>query len=92
KRYYGNFDKVMNRIEEVYEKDQMRAFQSPLRGDEIMRLLNIKPSPLVGKIKHDIEEAILDGVIPNEYGAARAYFDTLVEKYKDEIAAVTRAS
>lgn len=92
KRYYGNFDKVMNRIEEVYEKDQMRAFQSPLRGDEIMTLLNIKPGPLVGKIKHDIEEAILDGIIPNEYDAARAYFDTLMDKYKDEIAAVTRAS
>ncbi|MCF7796396.1 MAG: CCA tRNA nucleotidyltransferase [Lentisphaeria bacterium] len=92
KRYYGNFDKVMTRIEEVYEKDQMRAFQSPLRGDEIMTLLNIRPGPLVGKIKHDIEEAILDGVIPNEYEAARAYFDTLVDKYHDEIAAVTRGT
>ncbi|MCF7807710.1 MAG: CCA tRNA nucleotidyltransferase [Candidatus Marinimicrobia bacterium] len=74
KRYYGNFDRVMDRIEEVVEKDAMRAFQSPLRGDEIIELLGVKPGPIVGKIKSAIEEAILDGEIPNEYEAAREYF------------------
>lgn len=92
KRYYGNFDKVMNRILEVYEKDQMRAFQSPLRGDEIMTLLSIRPGPLVGKFKKEIEEAILEGEIPNEYDAARAYFDELLIKYQDEIAALREKS
>ncbi|PIZ62954.1 MAG: tRNA nucleotidyltransferase [Candidatus Marinimicrobia bacterium CG_4_10_14_0_2_um_filter_48_9] len=87
KRYYGNFDKVMDRILEVYEKDQMRAFQSPLRGDEIMTLLSIRPGPLVGRIKKEIEEAILEGEIPNEYDAARGYFDKLLVKYQDEISA-----
>jgi hypothetical protein len=74
KRYYGNFDRVMDRIEEVAEKDAMRAFQSPLRGDEIIKLLGVEPGPIVGKIKHAIEEAILDGVIENEYEAAKEYF------------------
>jgi putative nucleotidyltransferase with HDIG domain len=74
KRYYGNFDRVMNRIEEVVEKDAMRAFQSPLRGDEIIELLGIEPGPVIGKIKSAIEEAILEGEIPNEYEAAKDYF------------------
>ncbi|MBC8377251.1 MAG: HD domain-containing protein [FCB group bacterium] len=74
KRYYGNFDRVMDRIVEVVEKDAMRAFQSPLRGDEIIELLGVPPGPVVGRIKKAIEEAILDGEIPNEYEASREYF------------------
>ncbi|NQV50229.1 MAG: HD domain-containing protein [Candidatus Marinimicrobia bacterium] len=81
KRYYGNFDRVMDRIEEVVAKDAMRAFQSPLRGDEIIELLGIKPGPVVGKIKSAIEEAILDGEIPNEYAAAREYFFKIKDNY-----------
>lgn len=74
KKYYGNFDRVMDHIEEVVEKDAMRAFQSPLRGDEIMELLDVPPGPVIGEIKHAIEEAILDGIIENEYDAAKEYF------------------
>ena len=81
KRYYGNFDRVMNRIEEVVAKDTMRAFQSPLRGDEIIELLGVKPGPVVGKIKAAIEEAILEGEIPNEYAAAREYFFKIKDNY-----------
>jgi len=81
KRYYGNFDRVMDRIEEVVAKDTMRAFQSPLRGDEIIELLGVKPGPVVGKIKSAIEEAILDGEIPNEYEAAREYFFKIKDNY-----------
>jgi len=74
KRYYGNFDRVMDRIEEVVEKDALRAFQSPLRGDEIIELLGVEPGPVIGQIKKAIEEAILEGEIPNEHDAAKAYF------------------
>ncbi len=81
KRYYGNFDRVMNRIEEVVEKDAMRAFQSPLRGDEIIELLGVPPGPVIGQIKKAIEEAILDGEIPNEYDAAKAYFFKIKDSY-----------
>ncbi|NQV15986.1 HD domain-containing protein [bacterium] len=81
KRYYGNFDKVMDRIEAVVEKDAMRAFQSPLRGDEIMQLLDMEPGPIIGRIKSAIEEAILDGKIPNEYDAARDYFFKIKDDY-----------
>jgi len=83
KRYYGNFDKVMDRIEEVVEKDALRAFQSPLRGDEIIELLGIPPGPIIGQIKSAIEEAILEGEIPNEYEAAREYFFKIKDNYLD---------
>ncbi len=80
-RYYGNFDRVMERIEAVVEKDALRAFQSPLRGDEIIELLGVKPGPIIGTIKKAIEEAILDGEIPNEYEAAKAYFFKIKDNY-----------
>ena len=83
KRYYGNFDRVMNRIVEVVEKDAMRAFQSPLRGDEIIELLGVPPGPVIGEIKKAIEEAILDGEIPNEYDAAREYFFKIKDTFLD---------
>jgi tRNA nucleotidyltransferase/poly(A) polymerase len=75
-----NYDILEKRIEEVIEKDNLRNFHSPVRGEEIMELCGLKPGPTVGKIKEAIEEAILDGIIPNEYDAAREYFD----KIKDE--------
>jgi len=72
-----------NKMAEVEEKDRMRAFQSPVRGEEIMEICNIPPSRTVGILKNAIEEAILDGIIPNEYNAAKAY----LLKIKDEVLA-----
>jgi len=73
KQHLANFDFVVQRLNEVEDKDQMRAFQSPVRGDEIMAACNIPPGPLVGKLKTMIEEAILDDKIPNEHDAAYQY-------------------
>lgn len=73
KRYLGNYEGVVKRIKEVEEKDRLRAFQSPVRGEEIMEICGIPPSRTVGVLKGMIEEAILDGRIPNEYDAARMY-------------------
>lgn len=81
KRYLQNFDFVEKKIVEVQERDKLRAFQSPVRGDEIMKICNLKPSKLVGILKKSIEEAILDGKIPNEYEAAKEY----LIKIKDDI-------
>lgn len=68
-----NYDRLEKRIAEVIETDKLRAFQSPVRGEEIMKICNLKPGPTVGKLKKAIEEAILDGIIPNEYEAALKY-------------------
>ena len=81
REHLKNFDFVMERVQEVVEKDELRNFQSPVRGDKIMETCELPPGPMVGKLKKAIEEAILDGKIPNEYAAAMEY---LLE-IKDEI-------
>ena len=76
-----NYDNLEKRIAEVIDKDKLRAFQSPVRGEEIMKLCNLKPGPTVGKIKTAIEEAILDGAIPNEYEPALEYMHKVKDEY-----------
>ncbi|KPK95747.1 tRNA nucleotidyltransferase [bacterium SM23_31] len=73
KMHLKNFGFVEKRIQEVEEIDAFRAFKSPVDGNEIMEVCGINPSPLVGKLKSMIEEAILDGNIPNEHDAAFEY-------------------
>lgn len=80
-RRLKNYDILEKRIEEVIEKDNLRAFQSPVRGEEIMERCNLKPGPTTGKIKSEIERAILDGEIPNEYEPALAYFENIKDEY-----------
>jgi putative nucleotidyltransferase with HDIG domain len=80
-RYLENYDKVMNKVKEVQEKDKLRQFQSPVRGDEIMSVCGIPPSKLVGEIKSAIEEAILDGKIGNNYEEAFEYFISIKDKF-----------
>lgn len=73
-QYLKNYELVFERIKEVQEKDKLSEFQSPVRGDEIMEICRIKPSRLVGSIKNEIEEAILEGIIKNDYNEAMNYF------------------
>ena len=73
KKYLNNYEKVMQKVIEVREKDELRAFQSPVHGDEIMKVCNLTPSKKVGEIKSAIEEAILDGTIANNYEEAYQY-------------------
>lgn len=83
-RRLKNYDALEKRIAEVMEKDKMRAFQSPLRGEEIMELCHLKPGPTTGKIKTALEEAILDGLVANEYEAVKAYFLTIKDQFLAE--------
>ena len=79
-KYLENYERVMKKVWVVEEKDKLRAFQSPVRGDVIMEVCKLKASKKVGLIKTAIEDAILDGRIGNNYEEAYEY----MLKIKDE--------
>jgi poly(A) polymerase len=88
-QYLNNYDIVAQKVIEIQEKDKLREFQSPVRGEEIMEICNIPPSKLVGVIKSNIENAILDCLIPNEYETAKQFFlenkDKWIEEYEQNM-------
>lgn len=79
KKYLQNFEIVESKMSNVEERDAMRAFQSPVRGREIMETCGLTEGKEVGKIKHAIEEAILNGEIENSYNAAKEYMFKIKE-------------
>ena len=76
-----NYDLVITKMVEVEEKDRIRNWQPPLRGEEIMSVCGLTECPMVGVLKEKITDAILDGVIPNDHDAALQYLLSM----KDEV-------
>ncbi|HXA02939.1 MAG TPA: HD domain-containing protein, partial [Cytophagaceae bacterium] len=82
KRYLENFDKVEQKIAEVEEKDYLRNFQPVVTGEQIMETFALKPSRVIGDIKTDLREAILEGKVQNIHEEVFEYMLKLAqEKY-----------
>lgn len=65
-RFLKNFDLVERKMAEVEQKDHVRNFQPPVTGDEIMKMFNVPPGRIIGELKEQIKEAILEGEIKND--------------------------
>ncbi len=76
KRYLANYQIIKSKMVEIEAKDQLRNWQPPITGQDIMKAFNMSPSKDVGVIKTAIREAILDGKIRNDVKAAQEYMLT----------------
>jgi poly(A) polymerase len=79
-RHLANFQLVRTKLKEIEEKDAIRNFQPPVSGEIIMQTYGISPGREVGLIKNAIKEAILDGVIKNNYDEAFEFMKSEAEK------------
>ncbi len=82
KKYLSNFKRVEAKLKTVEENDQLTNFQPPISGELIMRTFNVEPSRVVGLIKDEIKEAIIEGKIRNDFDEAKALMIELAIKHR----------
>ncbi len=79
KRFQANLVNVEHNIAAVEERDRIRNWQPPIDGQQVMDIFGIGPGREVGQIKTALKDAILDGVITNDYNQAYKF---VIEKGK----------
>lgn len=72
-RIRSNFELVKGKMAVVEEKDRIRNFKNPISGEYVMQVYGIPPCHEIGLLKELVKEAILDGVIGNNFEEADAY-------------------
>lgn len=80
KQFLKNFELVRQKMRDLEERDRIRNFQPPITGDVIMKTYKLPPCSVVGEIKEVIKNAILDGIIPNDYDAAYRLMEEEAER------------
>ena len=80
RQYLKNFELVREKMRDLEERDRVRNFQPPITGDIIMKTYDLHPCSVVGEIKEVIKNAILDGIIPNDYDAAYKLMEEEAER------------
>ena len=81
KQYLKNFKLVEDKIKNVIKIDTNRLFQSPVKGDKIMKICGLSEGRKIGEIKKAIEDAILDGKIENDYKSSLKYLNKIKKNY-----------
>ncbi len=80
KKYLHNFEIVRQKLIEIEEKDKIRNWQPPITGEQIMTLYNIMPSKKIGLLKNALKDAILDGLVGNNFEEAKKFLDIKINE------------
>jgi len=73
----SNFALVQQKLIDVEERDAIRNFDNPIKGEYVMELYGIPPCRIIGELKEAVKEAILDGVIGNNFEEADRFMRAL---------------
>lgn len=80
KKYLHNFEIVRQKLIEIEEKDKIRNWQPPITGEQIMTIYNIMPSKKIGLLKNALKDAILDGLVANNFEEAKKFLDIKINE------------
>jgi len=72
-RVKQNFAIVQEKIKQVEEKDNLRSWQPPINGNDILNYFEITEPKQIGILKSSIREAILEGLVKDNFEDALNY-------------------